>query len=170
MVLLMLMSLLLVLPPSTECLTCYQCADTQMDGPCQRNTADLVKSNQIWKQNNETLKNDSYLEYIKTCPPEQNYCVIERIEDKSVMFAYIRECSDGVRISINNVDRFQNMTFNKNNFTTCAFKWQVGIVCITLCEGNLCNGPIVADVGNGQPVISSLLLITALCWSFFCSK
>ncbi|XP_033764305.1 uncharacterized protein LOC117345345 isoform X2 [Pecten maximus] len=76
--------LVLGFTPGSECLVCYQCADTRMDGPCQSNTADLVQSNKIWSNKTEEVRDDTdaYLEYVKSCPPEQQYCVIERIEDK----------------------------------------------------------------------------------------
>lgn len=117
---------------------------------------------------NSTDDTSPYLEYTKLCPTEQKYCVIERIEDKGVMFAYIRDCSDGVTMSVNDVERFQNISFNKNNYTSCGFRFQIGLVCITLCEGDFCNGPNINAVNDaGRPGDSLFLLIITSCWTIY---
>ncbi|XP_060075520.1 uncharacterized protein LOC132555181 [Ylistrum balloti] len=165
MILIAVISLVLSFSLKAESLTCYQCADTQMEGPCQTNTADLAKSKRIWTNTTKASDNvgnhkpGSYIEYVKICPPEQKFCAIERIEDKGVMFGYIRDCSDGETISVN-VTKFQNMTLNRNNFTTCAFQRQVGVVCITFCAGDFCNGPVSNSVGYFVSYTLTLLVTT----------
>lgn len=130
---------------STECLLCYQCADSIKGGECMSDIKGMEQDFVYHK--NKTTHDKAYKPtYIKNCTQVVNAttCIIERIDSRGATEAFIRDCSDGYTFSIP-LDRLTNL--EPDNMTTCGFTGIGYVVCVTLCKEDLCNGP---QVNNGH--------------------
>lgn len=92
-----------------------------------------------------------------------NQSIIHYISGR--MFAFIRDCSDGLTFSIHDVPRFGTLKASLNH-TTCAYMPLSKIMaCVTLCDTDFCNGPQI-DSGKEIPRAQKwiiLSLVMTLC-------
>ncbi|XP_067658710.1 uncharacterized protein [Haliotis asinina] len=132
-------------------LACYQCADSGgADVDCQDASALLNITKPEKKEGEEETDEPDYVrknKYYKNCDDlNQTMCMIERHVSQGAVKSYIRDCSDGKTFSFSvpgeefKYPRLENLP--PNNETTCTYDVTANMqVCITLCTGDICNGP-----------------------------
>ncbi|XP_076451504.1 uncharacterized protein LOC143287412 [Babylonia areolata] len=123
-------------------LKCLQCLDYMAGGPCVHDTKTLVAASQGVFENGSRY-------YYKECPggsfgPLQNFCVIEEFIVGGARKSFIRDCSDGKNFSFTGTvknAKLENVA--PDNFTTCIYLISANAhVCLSLCQGDFCNGPL----------------------------
>ncbi|XP_046559196.1 uncharacterized protein LOC124268210 [Haliotis rubra] len=131
----------------TSSLACYQCADSGgEDVDCQDASALLNITKPEKKEGEEEPDESDYIrknKYYKNCDDvNQTMCMIESHVSQGVVKSYIRDCSDGETFSFakSKYPRLENLP--ANNETTCTYDVGPNIqICVTLCTGDVCNGP-----------------------------
>ncbi|XP_048250166.1 uncharacterized protein LOC124121556 [Haliotis rufescens] len=131
----------------TSSLACYQCGDTGgADVDCMDASALLNITKTEKKEGEEEPDDSDYVpknKYYKNCDAvNQTMCMIERHTSQGVVKSYIRDCSDGETFSFakSKYPRLENLP--ANNETTCTYDVGPNIqICVTLCTGDICNGP-----------------------------
>ncbi|XP_060590595.1 uncharacterized protein LOC132745662 [Ruditapes philippinarum] len=140
-------------------LRCYACASTGGNNECEDyNTYKKAMEG----KGNERIK--------KNCSEKYSVaCFIETYEIHGATVSHIRGCSDDIHYSF-----FANLHQNKtspyerfndlkpDNETACVWD-NLHLVCLTKCNNNFCNGPILEEV-NASTVIklSSILMFAAV--------
>ncbi|KAL3862738.1 hypothetical protein ACJMK2_008691 [Sinanodonta woodiana] len=134
-------------------LICYQCADSTSDpkkAVCQN-------YKRLKKDRINAEKDGKMGRYFKNCTDyNETFCVIELIMSRGDTFSYIRDCSDGKTFSIE-LNAFKNLA--ADNQTTCSYRGDGYLACVTLCNTDMCNGP---TGGVTYHVISKLFMLLTL--------
>ncbi|KAK7094298.1 uncharacterized protein [Littorina saxatilis] len=103
---------------------------------------------------------DSARDLVSICPDTMQFCVIERMIRPNQLPLMYRDCSDGVHFAMpTNGTRL--VPAPKDNNTHCALPSlsETGMLCITLCQDDLCNGPTAT-----ARLLSGSAGLLVLCW------
>ncbi|XP_063410116.1 uncharacterized protein LOC134693297 [Mytilus trossulus] len=137
------------------CFGCRDTSDAEGKDNCQKQTKGMHGLHYTYKTqygNNSEAFLAKYGEdpLIDDCRPYHQYnrthCCIEELERLGTIQSYIRRCCDGKDFSIppNDIPRLKFIS--DNNQTLCAYYENKGLVmCATMCDGNFCNGPSLAE-------------------------
>ncbi|XP_045163642.2 uncharacterized protein LOC123527964 [Mercenaria mercenaria] len=138
-------------------LRCYACASTGGNNYCEDfNTYKQAMDG----KNYEEVKKDCVFPYNVTC-------MIERYELLGNTVSHIRDCSDGIHFSFSG-NKTNKSTYTRlaslksNNETACVWDG-LDLVCLTKCDTNFCNGPVLEEVSDAAVIkLSSVLMLLAL--------
>ncbi|KAK3087128.1 hypothetical protein FSP39_002042 [Pinctada imbricata] len=110
---------------------------------------------------NETINDCTDMDkcgYFKNCSNGQNYCVMERLEEQGSTVAYIRGCTNLSDFSV--TPRTSPVA---DNSTKCSVYYQEDnqniIVCISVCNSDLCNGPQFVFSGSNKYADTNVLTL-----------
>lgn len=138
-------------------LHCYHCASNEENSECQSDV--------------EELKLGVFSKFALNCSLLANVkkpvCALETVSTNGVITKIIRSCSNGSSFSFDSkLPHLQNMkTLNpETNVSICGF--HQGLICVSLCVTNMCNGPVGAIVdfnmtSSGTHVSNSLTFMIA---------
>ncbi|WAR14360.1 hypothetical protein MAR_004465 [Mya arenaria] len=143
-------------------LQCYSCFGTGGNNECEQ-----------FKTYKEAMDdNKSYSHYLKNCtPPYNQSCIIETFSVLGQTVSHIRDCSDGRFFSFNQTLQNQRNAYTRlheldnSNETACVWDGQ-HLVCLSKCDGDFCNGPVLerkinaaAEQGVSLTVMSALSVV-----------
>ena len=132
---------------------CYGCRDSSSlkgKDDCQVNTNKMEKLHTTL-MNDYGNKAELFLEdykndpYVQDCSVLTNHsmCCIEEFEGGGSIKSYIRQCCDGNTWSFNPKKVPLLKLVTTNNDTICQHDTtSLTTVCIRMCTGNFCNGPV----------------------------
>ncbi|XP_052082192.1 uncharacterized protein LOC127719878 [Mytilus californianus] len=137
---------------------CFQCRDTsdaEGKDDCQSETKGMHGLHYTYKTEYRNKSDDFLKKYgkdplVQDCRQYHKYgmthCCIEELERLGTIQSYIRGCCDGKNFSIE-ASQIPRLKFiSDNNQTLCAYYENKGLVmCATMCDGNFCNGPSLAE-------------------------
>ena len=71
--------------------TCYQCADTARDGPCDVDLSLMEREFQLYIKEGEnfTMADAITSHYLKTCSMLEPYCLIQVIENQGILYFFL---------------------------------------------------------------------------------
>lgn len=149
-------------------LMCYNCFLSPSRNDCMDANALLLEHQRYLEHKNTTNGTATFpSELVVACPTNHSRCVVEYIVDGDQAFKLMyRDCSDGQTFSADlSGTRLSSVGSNADNITHCAYHSGIqATVCISLCSGNLCNGPQTSRaaptlIGRGQ---SHVMLTSAM--------
>ncbi|KAH3849567.1 uncharacterized protein LOC127874276 [Dreissena polymorpha] len=141
---------------STGGLRCYSCFATGGHNECE--DYNTFKKAMSGKGNPGVKKNCT--------EPFDNVCIIETFAILGATVSHIRDCSDGLKFSFtsslqNNRSAYDRLyRLQPNNETACVWDGQ-NQVCLTKCNTDFCNGPVLDEV-NGAFVAPAMTLVAFL--------
>lgn len=132
---------------------CFGCRDSSsLKGKidCQVKTDRMEKLHTIFvneygKNGEEFLKDYKNDPYVQDCSVLGNNsrCCIEEFEGGGSIKSYIRQCCDGKTWSFSPTKLKKLANVIPNNDSICQHDTtSLTTVCIRICKGNLCNGPV----------------------------
>uniref|UniRef100_A0A0L8G5W9 Protein quiver n=1 Tax=Octopus bimaculoides TaxID=37653 RepID=A0A0L8G5W9_OCTBM len=145
---------LLISVLSVTSLQCFQCSSSAPGSKCETGVKEFAKYN-----HSKFAQNCSDFNF-----KGKVFCAIETEYINSKSSYLIRECSDGETFTFNrNLDNFQKLKYlnPEKNTTLCTYR--NGILCLTTCETDFCNGPqSMAVIHSHIPALVITLAIGVL--------
>lgn len=135
---------------SQVCFGCRDSSNLKGKDDCQVNTLimeDLHTKLVYDYGNNATnfLRDYSSNPYVQDCSVYANhtFCCVEEFEGGGSIKSYIRSCCDGKTWSFDPVKVPKLIHVTRNNNSLCQHDTtSVTTICVQMCAGNFCNGPV----------------------------
>ncbi|PVD36611.1 hypothetical protein C0Q70_03596 [Pomacea canaliculata] len=150
---------------------CYQCKDaTSNDSACA--VGSFLLSSQATARS-RIARNEHGIRGngIVNCGVWFEYCMIQEIflGAKNGSSSFSRDCSDGKQFSFD-VKNIQKEYSSIDNRTRCWFDAHLkGQVCLSLCQGDFCNGPVYPTASSASQTFSKSCVL-ALLIVLFCAS